>query len=159
MNSIVLATDGSPSAEKATRVAIELARETGARLCVSAVWHAPLATYSYAPLTASPDIDKAKKEHAYDAANSAVERAEAEGVEAESFVREGDPVDMISQTATDCGASLLVVGSHGWGPVRRLVFGSVSTGLLHHAPCPVLVARSDPEAAAPESAEEEKTVA
>jgi nucleotide-binding universal stress UspA family protein len=48
---------------------------------------------------------------------------------------------MIAQTATNCDASLIVVGSHGWGPIRRLVFGSVSTALLHHAPCPVLVVR------------------
>jgi hypothetical protein len=32
-----------------------------------------------------------------------------------------------------------VVGSHGWGPIRRLVFGSVSRALLDHAACPVLV--------------------
>ena len=35
----------------------------------------------------------------------------------------------------------LVIGSHGWGAVKRAVFGSVSTGVLHHAACPVLVVR------------------
>jgi nucleotide-binding universal stress UspA family protein len=159
MNSIVLATDGSPSAEKATRLAIDLARDTGARLCVSAVWQSPLAVYPAPPLAAVPEMEKAEKERAYDAGRKAVERAEAAGVRAESFVREGDPVDVIAQTAGDCGASLLVVGSHGWGRVRRLVFGSVSTGLLHHAPCPVLVARSDPESAALPAEPDEKAVA
>jgi nucleotide-binding universal stress UspA family protein len=35
---------------------------------------------------------------------------------------------------------MIVVGAHGWGAVKRLVFGSVSLGVLHEAPCPVLVA-------------------
>jgi nucleotide-binding universal stress UspA family protein len=32
-----------------------------------------------------------------------------------------------------------VLGSHGWGALKRAIFGSVSTGVLHHARCPVLV--------------------
>lgn len=37
------------------------------------------------------------------------------------------------------GADLLVAGSRGYGPVLRVLLGSVSTHLAHHAPCPVLV--------------------
>lgn len=36
-------------------------------------------------------------------------------------------------------ADLLVVGSHGKGPMKRLFLGSVSEGVLRQAPCPVLV--------------------
>jgi nucleotide-binding universal stress UspA family protein len=34
---------------------------------------------------------------------------------------------------------LLVIGSHGWRALKRAVFGSVSTGVLHHATCPLVV--------------------
>lgn len=34
---------------------------------------------------------------------------------------------------------LLVTGSRGYGPIRRLMLGSTSAKLVHHAPCPVLV--------------------
>jgi nucleotide-binding universal stress UspA family protein len=43
--------------------------------------------------------------------------------------------------AGDRGRDRAVIGAHGWGAFERLVFGSVSTGVLHHAPCPVLVVR------------------
>jgi nucleotide-binding universal stress UspA family protein len=145
MNPIVLATDGSPSAEKATRLAVELARETDSKLCVVAAWHTPLTNNTWAPVTTLPEIEEAEKKRAHDAATAAMELAEAAGVDAESFVRDGEPVEMISQTAKGCHASFVVVGSHGWGTIRRLVFGSVSSALLPHAPCPVLVARLDEE--------------
>jgi nucleotide-binding universal stress UspA family protein len=148
MNPIVLATDGSPSAEKATKLAVELARETGSKLCVVAAWHTPLTNYMWAPVTTMPEVEEAEKKRAHDAATAALELAEAAGVDAESFVRNGEPAKMISQTAENCHASLVVVGSHGWGTVRRFVFGSVSSAVLHHAPCPVLVARLDEEKSA-----------
>jgi nucleotide-binding universal stress UspA family protein len=145
MRAIMLATDGSPSAAEATKRAVELARATGAKLFVVAVWHAGLTTYSSGDAMSANK--RAAKKHAHEAARSAVELAEAAGIEAEPFVLEGDPVDRICASAADTQAALLVVGSHGFGPVRRLVFGSVSTGLLHHAPCPVLVVRTLAEAA------------
>jgi nucleotide-binding universal stress UspA family protein len=147
MKPIVLATDGSPSAANATKVAVELARESGARLEVVAAWQTPLAIYASAPTIATSDLDTAEIERATEAARAAVDLARADGVDAKSFVRNGEPVKMISQTAKDCDASLVIVGSHGWGPIRRLVSGSVSTGLLHHSPCPVLVVRFDAESA------------
>jgi nucleotide-binding universal stress UspA family protein len=133
MNPIILATDGSPSAAGATRQAVQLARATGAKVFVVSVWHA-------GP-TAPPEKKRIAREHAWSATSAALEVAAAAGVVAESFVLEGDPVDRICESAADTNASLVVVGSHGWGPVRRLVAGSVSTTLLHRAPCPVLVVR------------------
>jgi Universal stress protein family len=38
-----------------------------------------------------------------------------------------------------------VIGAHGWGRLKRLFLGSVSSGVLQNAPCPVLVVR-DPHA-------------
>lgn len=44
----------------------------------------------------------------------------------------------IAQYAATHGADLIVVGSHGYGPVRRLVLGSVADRVVRMAPCPVL---------------------
>ena len=51
----------------------------------------------------------------------------------------GVPAGAIAEACEEAGADLLVAGSRGYGPVRRVLLGSVSTQLMHHAPCPVLV--------------------
>ena len=48
---------------------------------------------------------------------------------------------MLDRPVVQCG--VMVAGAHGWGPVKRLVSGSVSSSLLHEAPCPVIVVRED----------------
>ena len=58
-----------------------------------------------------------------------------------TVVADGVAVEQICQIARERDAQLIVVGSHGWGAARRLFSGSVSTGLVHSAPCPVLVVR------------------
>jgi nucleotide-binding universal stress UspA family protein len=57
------------------------------------------------------------------------------------------PVDQILQLADERDAALIVLGSHGWGAIKRMWFGSVSTRVLHDAHRPVLVVPSDPAVA------------
>jgi nucleotide-binding universal stress UspA family protein len=51
----------------------------------------------------------------------------------------GTPGPTIAEACEEVGADLLVAGSRGYGPVMRVLLGSVSTQLVHKAPCPVLV--------------------
>lgn len=50
---------------------------------------------------------------------------------------EGDPASMIVQKAHELGAGLVIMPTHGHGPVRRLLLGSVTAKVLHDADCPV----------------------
>ncbi|HUZ98676.1 MAG TPA: universal stress protein [Gaiellaceae bacterium] len=151
MDTLILATDGSPSAHHATEKAIELAQATGWPLRVVSAWQTPTIVgsyYGYAiPEAYSPELLDVERERAADAAAAAVNRARALGIDATAEVRHGDPVEEICAAAGDAGAALIVLGAHGWGALKRLVFGSVSTGVLHHAPCGVLVVRGTPQAA------------
>lgn len=61
------------------------------------------------------------------------------GVEVRRIVECDSPVRAILEHAD--GAQLIVVGSHGRGGFTGMLLGSVSTGLLHHATCPVVVVR------------------
>jgi nucleotide-binding universal stress UspA family protein len=60
---------------------------------------------------------------------------------AEPCVLEGRPATLIVDEARRFGADLIVMGARGLSAVRRLLLGSVSSEVVDHAPCPVLVAR------------------
>ncbi|MGA0848743.1 MAG: universal stress protein [Chthoniobacterales bacterium] len=66
-------------------------------------------------------------------------QVEARGFKCESTVRFGLPADEILSVAAEHGADLLVMGSHGHGALYHLFTGSVVTGVLKRASCPVLV--------------------
>jgi nucleotide-binding universal stress UspA family protein len=145
MKTILLATDGSPSAERATAEAIELAGTTGSKLYVLAAWKRPTWEYGIAPV-APYELDADAKAQADDAAAQAVEAARESGITAEPMVRRGEAAHEVCRAAEEIDADLIVVGSHGWNALKRLVLGSVSAGVLHEASCPVMVVRSSPEA-------------
>ncbi len=54
----------------------------------------------------------------------------------------GSPDSRIVETAEKMSANLIVVGSHGYNRWERLLLGSVSDSVVHHAPCSVLVVRT-----------------
>jgi nucleotide-binding universal stress UspA family protein len=63
------------------------------------------------------------------------------GLQAEIRVETGDPGERICAVAEDEKVNLIVVGSHHTGLLRRVLGGSVSDDVAHHAPCPVLLVR------------------
>ncbi len=50
----------------------------------------------------------------------------------------GSPGQQLAEEAS-AAVDLMVVGSRGYGPLQRVLLGSVSTSLMHSAPCPVMV--------------------
>jgi nucleotide-binding universal stress UspA family protein len=141
MKPIMLATDGSPTAEKATESAIELAQKLDTELIVVSVWEIPYTTVGLAPAPVAGDLAQLSENDARKVAADAAARAEEAGVETRTVVVRGITVREICAAAEKFEPRFLVIGSHGWGVVRRALFGSVSTGVLHHAKCPVVVVR------------------
>jgi nucleotide-binding universal stress UspA family protein len=140
MRRILIATDGSPSAADAMRVALDLAVEQGAAVTFVHVVAPPLATPSewldgatlLRPLAVRED------EIVLDAA---LELARDAGVDAEVVVVAGNAADEIVAYADTIDADLIVVGSRGRGPLTSALLGSVSHDVLREARRPVLVAR------------------
>jgi nucleotide-binding universal stress UspA family protein len=140
MEHIVVATDGSDTSKAATEVALELARATGDALLFVTVWRELRGDFGlpYATLIA-PDVVEIERDWARDTVAAAVADAERAGVPAEGLSRHGRPAHEIVAVARERSARLIVVGSHGFGPVESVLLGSVSAGVLRHASCPVLV--------------------
>jgi nucleotide-binding universal stress UspA family protein len=56
---------------------------------------------------------------------------------ADRIVKEGDPAEEIVALAHEIEAGLIVMPTHGYGPFRRFILGSVTAKVLHDADCPV----------------------
>jgi nucleotide-binding universal stress UspA family protein len=142
-NSIVLATDGSDGASLAARAAADLSRKTGAQLHVAHAWRHHLQGLGY-PTVAWTDysyLDEREARRVLDTQMDEVENST--GTVAEPHLLQGSPIDAILDLCEEIGPGLLVMGSRGLGPVGRLLLGSVSEGVVHHARCPVLVVRGE----------------
>jgi nucleotide-binding universal stress UspA family protein len=139
MRPIVLATDGSPTGRAATEVALRLAEESGRELVAVTVCDVSSNTVGYGFVPAVPDWSELQKEYASEVLKEVEVAASADGVPVETVMLRGLAADEIVRFADEREAELIVIGSRGWGAVRRLLFGSVSSGVLHHAQCPVLV--------------------
>jgi nucleotide-binding universal stress UspA family protein len=156
MKPVLLATDGSPSATEATREAIDLAQSLGTSLLVVAVEHVAVPSYgSFGYAEVYADMTKVEHEHVQSLLEDTAAKADDAGVDCDVIATTGPIVEEICRIAEERSARLIVIGAHGWGPLRRLLFGSVSLGVLHEAPCPVLVARSVEQVARQRASEKE----
>lgn len=69
------------------------------------------------------------------------EQIHANGLEAKSILRTGNPYEEIVNAAKEIGVDLIVIGSHGYTGLGRLLLGSTADRVLQYAPCPVLVVK------------------
>jgi nucleotide-binding universal stress UspA family protein len=141
MKPIMLATDGSPSAEAATTEAIGLALSLDVPLVVACVAHDTTPMYGgyYGSPEIAADMRRTQFDHVKDVLAAVEQRAADSGVPCTTMALEGLRGQVLCGAAGDRDARLIVVGAHGWDRIGRLIHGSVSTYALHHAPCPVLV--------------------
>ena len=135
-NKLLLATDGSEDADLAARAAIELSNRTTSELHVVHVWHDVPTPHLHSFVRAQ------LKQEAEEVLQKQLERIEqARGTVAETHLREGRTIDEILDLSEELQVGLLIVGSRGLGGVGRILLGSVSEGIVHHARRPVLVMR------------------
>ena len=142
MPTILVATDFSPTAALAVQEAIALAKAIGAEIELLHV-HQVDATPIPPTLDIVTEIPRAED----------VARAEQSLVEQSHVVRDagvvcrtqsafGAPAQEIVARAKAVAARYLVVGRHGHRPLTEVLLGSVSTRIVRHAPCPLLLVPS-----------------
>jgi len=103
---------------------------------------APVTGIEAAPIATPETTEELTEAYKEEAQHSLERTAQALGGVAQRRVEYGDPAAEICRLAEDEGFDVIVVGSHGSGFMKRVLLGSVSQHLLHHAPCPVLVVRA-----------------
>ena len=124
--------DGGPEAEQALALAARLARDCGATLAVRSVVSSPISAVDMSAYDA--DWLERSKQVAEDQLATSLRALD---IEAAGDVVVGLPSEELVELSK--AVDLLVLGSRGWGPVRRAMSGSTAAGVMRKAYAPVLV--------------------
>jgi len=140
MQTILVATDGSPGARDAAEFAIGLAAaHDAALLFVHVVRTVDFVVDDVEDSGYAVPHEPTQGDHAV--LEAAAAQAAARGVRADTTLRLGSTVEEIVAYAEACNVDLIVVGTRGHGRVASVLLGSVSLGVLHKATRPVVVVR------------------
>jgi nucleotide-binding universal stress UspA family protein len=141
MNAIVVGTDGSPGAEAAVKKVIELVEGTGVTVHL---------VCAYPGRSALERIGMTARQEPTDLRGVAADvlardqrRFEEAGFTVQKHAREGDPAHVIIDVAEEQNADLIAVGARGHAGLRRVMLGSVTGKLAHHAPRSLLIVQED----------------
>jgi nucleotide-binding universal stress UspA family protein len=135
---VVVGVDGSDPSSVALAWAAEEARIRGATLKVVHAWHVPSVAYA----GPAPVVDQSQWiEESQGILDEQVRKVlgDEPAVDVVTELWEGPSAQAVIDAAKD--ADMLVVGSRGRGGFAGLLLGSVSTQIVHHARCPVVVVR------------------
>ncbi|MFA6545436.1 MAG: universal stress protein [Limisphaerales bacterium] len=145
---ILVTTDFSTASLAAVRYARALAHERNAGLTVLNIVEPFHVDWKMDTSDRQRD-DRAEAERAMAAFSDAELRGLA-GVH--TVLRPGQPAEAIAEFARVMAADLLVIATHGRTSLARSLMGSVTENVVRHAPCPVLVIRTDPDRLSPRHA-------
>ena len=144
---IVVGTDGSDTARQAVREAVELAAALGASIELVCAYE-PVAGQRLREEAREAPRDLQWMVNAREDVEATLREAgaevEAAGVAVRTHPREGDAADAILDVAEEGGADLIVVGNKGMTGAKRFLLGSVPNKVSHHAPCSVMIIRTEP---------------
>jgi nucleotide-binding universal stress UspA family protein len=137
---IVCGVDGTPASTVAVRRAAQLAETDSQLVLVTVASDATMAaaTAGAAGMVLLPAVEEAGRASLEQGLE--VVRSEFPRLRVEGRVLDGPLLPALLGALTDANATLAVVGRHGHSRLAGLVLGSVTTALLHDAPCSVLVA-------------------
>jgi len=141
MPGIIVGIDGSERSRRALEWAINEAAVRQAPLTVLTVHPTVIGYWSGAPIAYPGDEDLVERSRklAQEETDDTLAKADLKPGPPSVTVRavNGLPADALLQAAAD--ADMIVVGSRGAGGFKRLLLGSVSSQVTHHAQCPVVV--------------------
>lgn len=149
---ILFATDGAKQSEAAAEMLRSFALSDGDEIKIVSVvdMAVPMAIDIYGGyLPDSSELEKTARENAAKLLEQAETKIRSyfsdKNLMISSEVLFGSPESRIVETAEAIHPDLIVLGSHGYSRWERLLLGSVSDSVVHHAPCSVLIVRTPAE--------------
>ncbi len=154
--SILVPLDGSLPSEQSLPYATALARRSGAELQLAYV-HTPLLLGEGTLYLGTPDVQLWEDEKKY--LKSVVDRLQkVELNKVSAHVLEGPIADTLQEHALSKGCDLVVMTTHGRGPVSRFWLGSVADQLVHRLPIPLLLIHTREEIPLPATEPEVRNI-
>lgn len=133
---ILLATDGSEDTAQATKAAVDIAKRSGSELHLIHIWHDVHTPHAHA------FVKRELRQQGREILDEEVKRIGEMGeTVTRSHLREGRTFEEVIKLGDELEAGLLVVGSRGLRGLRRILLGSHSEDIVHHAHRAVLVVR------------------
>ena len=142
---ILLAIDGSPCSDAAVEEVARRPWPEGSLVEVLTAYEIPVAPTPEAwalPANYMEEMDVALRKQSRNVVDRAVQKLKAnKSIAVDAALLPGPPRPVILDEAENWGADLIVLGSHGYGPWKRFLLGSVSQAVVSHAKCSVEVVR------------------
>ena len=148
IKTILVPTDGSKAAQKAAIYAVDLAKQLKASVIVLSIidkrsFMGQIVQAKETAMNVIEPIEDYLREAAEGYAGEIKELCNKNGVQSETVITAGHPVDSIVKEASRVKANLIIMGSHGKSALAAAVLGSVTYGVIHKdMKIPVLIVRS-----------------
>jgi nucleotide-binding universal stress UspA family protein len=137
LRKVAVAFDGSPESWAALNAAITIATSIDGQITVLVVSEPPQYGYSEAlAVLSAEELESAELANARQMVELALGRIPPE-IPSDHRLLVGGPGRALAEVSADF--DLLVCGSRGWGPLRRVIVGSTAASVIARAGCPVLV--------------------
>lgn len=135
---ILVPTDFGAGSDHALGYATELARALGAEIVVVHTYELPMVGFPDGVMVATPDLVSRVLDGADVGLKASLAAHASSGVAIRSVVKQGPTWQTIIETATEVGAGMIVMATHGRRGLPRALLGSVAEKVVRTATCPVL---------------------
>ncbi len=140
---VLVPTDFGPGSDRAMAYAAELAKSFGAEIVLMHAYEIPMVGFPDGSLVATAEIASRVSEGAQVGLDRAAAALSMSGVRITKLLKQGPTWRTIVDTATESGAEMIVMGTHGRHGLPRALLGSVAEKVVRMSPCPVLTVHAN----------------
>ncbi len=139
---ILVPTDFSEAAKVAFDYALGVAEKLGARVTLLHSYDLPIVGFPDGALVATAEMSARLATASQLALDAALDEVKSRKIDITSRLLTGDARSVIVETATECGADLIVMGTHGRRGLAHALLGSVAEAVVRTSKVPVLTVRT-----------------
>ncbi|MGB8767803.1 MAG: universal stress protein [Nitrososphaeraceae archaeon] len=135
---ILVPVDGSDNSYKALEAALVLSEKLGSNISVVNVMEQVPITHIESEKLLSELLEAYKKEN-QEILSKCSDIARQKGITIKTLLLQGNPASVILDYCKKENFDLVIMGSRGMGKFKELILGSVSSKIVHHSPCAIMI--------------------